>query len=67
MNFQQSISNTVAKRGHSSELKKWRDAGVDPELLYNVEAATQPAPANTALSAEAGRQALAANVVLEEL
>ena len=33
---QQAFTNTVAKRASSGELNRWRDSGVDPELLRTL-------------------------------
>ncbi len=79
MQYQQSVSNIVAKRGNSSEMNKWRDAGVDPELLYDVEPAVQPLTDTerlhphvaewdgTLLAREAARQGLVNTVKLEQV
>ena len=33
---QQAVTNSVAKRASSSEPNRWRNAGVDPELLQAI-------------------------------
>ena len=36
MEFHQAVTNTVGKRGSSAEFSRWRDSGVDPELLQST-------------------------------
>ncbi|MDL2342171.1 MAG: hypothetical protein QFB87_03790 [Patescibacteria group bacterium] len=48
MHFQQTVTNTVAKRASSGEITKWRDSGIDPELL----SAPQPAETTPYIASE---------------
>lgn len=77
MHYHESVTNTVAKRGNGSEMSKWRDAGVDPELLYDVvplsdvRSADKLAPNvaewdKTLLAREAARQSLVTTVTVEQ-
>ena len=39
MNYHQDPTNLAAKRASSAEMNRWRDQGVDPELLQPVSRA----------------------------